>query len=249
MKKPFKFLVEKYLKFITKVIIRRHKPMIVSIAGATNKTFIKDQILKELGEREDIRGNPRSFNTEIGLPLAILFLPSGYSSIFKWCDVLVTGTFIAFFGRNFPKVLVLEMGVDKKGDMKYLLSIVKPDIAVISNVDKSFPDNNCSRDDLAGEMKVLAEAVPKGGHIILNADDERLKEIAHFAKAEVVSYGENADAKIKIKNIRRIQSGEKFKLKFEKKQEQVTIERYGKHNIRAYTAAKLAAEEIKKKRI
>ncbi|MFO7807429.1 MAG: Mur ligase family protein [Candidatus Moraniibacteriota bacterium] len=246
MKRLFKFFVERYLRLITKVILWRHKPMVVSVAGTTNKTFIKNQILKELAEKDNIRGNPRSFNTEIGLPLAILFLPSGSSSIFKWCDILITGTFIAFFSRKFPKVLVLEMGVDKKGDMKYLLSIVKPDIAVISNVDKSFPGNDCSRDVLAQEMKLLAKAIPEKGSVILNADDVRVKKIAKAANSRVILFGKDKDADAKIKNVRRIASGESFTLDFQKIEKNIKIDTYGKHNISAYVAAKIASREIEK---
>ncbi|MFW5885273.1 MAG: Mur ligase family protein [Patescibacteria group bacterium] len=247
MKKIFKFLVEKYLKFITKVLLWRHKPRIVSVAGTTNKTFIKNKILQELKEEGNVRGNPRSFNTEIGLPLAILFLPSGYSSIFKWCDVLITGTWIALFCRNFPKVLVLEMGVNKKGDMKYLLSIVKPDLAVISNINKSFPDNDCWQDDLAEEMKVLVKSVPKEGTIILNADDARVKDLRKNAEGKVILFGEGRDSDAKISGIKRNTSGENFNLSFKNKKKHIKIDLYGKHNIRAQVAAYVAAEEIKRK--
>jgi UDP-N-acetylmuramoyl-tripeptide--D-alanyl-D-alanine ligase len=246
MKKIFKFIVEKYLKFITKILLWRRRPMVVSVAGTTNKTFIKNRILQELKGEKNIRGNRRSFNTEIGLPLAILFLPSGYSSIFKWCDVLITGTWIALFCRNFPGILVLEMGVDKKGDMKKLLSIVKPDIAVVSNINKSFPDNECWQDDLAEEMKRLIEAIPKKGSVILNADDVRVKNLRKSAKGKVILFGEKgSDAK--ISGIKRNTSGENFDLTFKNKKKHIKIDLYGKHNIRAQVAAYLAAEEIKSK--
>lgn len=245
MKKLGRILVEKYLKFITKIVLWRHKPMVVSVAGTTNKTFIKNQIIKEFSENGNVRGNPRSFNTEIGLPLAILFLPSGYSSIFKWCDILITGTFIALFGRNFPRCWSWKMGVNRKRDMKYLLSIVEPSAAVISNINKSFPDNDCLEDDLAKEMQLLVKAVPPAGTVILNADDARVKNLSGEARSKVILFGRDPDAEARIKNIRRTQSGESFDWEFKQEKQSVKLELFGRHNINAYVAAKLAAGEIR----
>ena len=54
MKKIFKFIIERYLKFLTKIIIHRHRPLVVAVAGSSNKTFIKEQILAELKNEEGV---------------------------------------------------------------------------------------------------------------------------------------------------------------------------------------------------
>lgn len=242
MKKIFKLIIERYLKLLTKIIIGRHKPMIIAIAGSSNKTFIKDQILEEFKNEEKVRGNPRSFNTEIGLPLAVLFLPSGYSSIFKWVDILMTGTYISIFKRNFPRILVLEMGVQKKGDMKYLLSIIKPEIAVVSDISGNFSDNKKVIDD---EIARLIRTINSKGKIILNMDHERVRSLAKQAEAEVVFYGTNKEANVKIKNVRKNSDGQSFDLEIKNKKTHQQTELFGMHNIYALVAAKIVSEEIK----
>src|SRR3989339_1143710 len=130
MKNLFKKIIQHYLKLFTKIILWRHKPFIVAVAGSTNKTTTKDYILKFLREKygeKEVRGNPKSYNTEIGLPLAILYLDSGESSALRWLKILVQAKMRALFGRKFPKKLVLELGVEEKGDMKPLLEMVRPD--------------------------------------------------------------------------------------------------------------------------
>jgi UDP-N-acetylmuramyl pentapeptide synthase len=78
MKSFFKQLLKYYLKYITKLVLFIHKPVIIAVAGSTNKTFVRDEIRNILEKKGfSVRANPRSFNTEIGLPLAILDLPSG----------------------------------------------------------------------------------------------------------------------------------------------------------------------------
>lgn len=242
MKKIFKFIIERYLKLLTKIIIYRRKPLIVAVAGSSNKTFIKDQILEELKNEEGVRGNPRSFNTEIGLPLAVLFLPSGYSSIFKWVDVLLAGSYISIFKRDFPRILILEMGVQRKGDMKYLLSIVRPEIAVISDIGQNFADNKKIIDQ---EMSLLVEAVPEGGKVILNMDNSRVRELSKKSKAPVIFFGKNKDSKVKISNIEETSTGQNFALSFNKKKENHKTVFFGIHNIYALVAAKTVASEIR----
>ena len=125
--KLFKKFVQYYLKLFTKIVLWRHKPFIIAVAGTTNKTIVKEYILKFLREKygeKEVRGNPRSYNTEIGLPLAILYLESGESSFWKWWKILIQAKLKALFSRKFPSKLVLELGVEKKGDMEYLLEMV-----------------------------------------------------------------------------------------------------------------------------
>ena len=220
--------------------------MIVAVAGSSNKTFIKDQILAELKNENGVRGNPRSFNTEIGLPLAVLFLPSGYSSIFKWVDILLAGTYISFFKRDFPKILVLEMGVKKRGDMKYLLSIIKPQMAVISDISGNFSDNKSVIDR---EMDQLIRAIPKNGRVILNFDYDRVRNLAKNAKAPVVFYGTEKKADVQILGLKKNPNGDGqiFDLKRDKKKKRFETNLFGVHNVYALVAAKIISEEIKKK--
>ncbi len=241
MKKIVKFIIERYLKLLTRIIIGRHKPLVIAIAGSSNKTFIKDQILEEFKNEEEVRGNPRSFNTEIGLPLAVLFLPSGYSSIFKWVDILLAGTYISFFKRNFPKILVLEMGVQKKGDMRYLLSIIKPKIVVVSDISGNFSDNKKTIDH---EIAVLIRSIALDGEIVLNIDHERVRVLEKQAKAKVIFYGTKKEADVKIKNIRKNFDGQSFDLDINGKKTTQKTELFGMHNIYALVAAKIISDKI-----
>jgi len=244
MKKFFRPVIQYYLKLLTKIVLWRHKPLIIAVAGTTNKTFIKEVVLDELGRGPEVRGNPKSFNTEIGLPLAVLFLPSGYSSLFKWVDVLLTGTCISIFSRKFPKVLVLEMGVDRKGDMNYLLSMVRPTIAIATTIQGDFSQTGASLDDIALELEHLVESVPKQGAVILNNDDLRVKKLKEKSEAKVIIYGTEKDCDAQIESIETLPSGQKFTLLFEGKQDVLEITRPGRHNINAHAVATIVSREL-----
>lgn len=248
MKKILKSIVQFYLKILTKFTLWRHKPLVVAISGTTGKTFTKEAVLEELRKDRflDARGNPRSFNTEIGLPLAVLFLPSGYRSFFRWANILSIGTFSSLLGRKFPKVLVLEMGVDRKGDMDYLLSLVRPKIVILTTIDRSFPDNQATLDDIENEMRKLAESVPQEGLVILNGLDNRVRSLEGSCLSPKIIYGFDEQCQVKIENLKETDCGQAFDLIWEGERERIETAKFGNHTIAALTAAKILAREIKK---
>ena len=242
MKNLFKKIIQHYLKLFTKIILWRHKPFIVAVAGSTNKTTTKDYILKFLREKygeKEVRGNPKSYNTEIGLPLAILYLNSGESSALRWLKILVQAKIRALFGRKFPKKLVLEFGVEEKGDMKYLLEMVRPNVAIVTNIEGSYTYSNSGLEKIFEEMKIMAENIPKDGYILLNADDERVNGLKKHTKAKTFTYGfsENADAR--AENLKTDAQGQTFGFVFQGKKEFVRIKKYGRTNIYAWMVAKV----------
>lgn len=247
MKSFFKKIIQYYLKLLTKFVLWKHKPFIIAVAGSTNKTTVKEYILKFLREKygkNEVRGNPRSYNTEIGLPLAILYLESGESSFWKWLKILTQAKMRALFSRKFPSKLVLELGVEKKGDMEYLLEMVRPSWAVITNIEGSYSDVESNLDEIYEEMKLLVEKLPGDGKLILNFDDERVKSLAEFSKAEKITYGFLDGATAKAFNLKMSVQGQTFDFAFGNKKEPVEIKKYGRHNVYAWMVAKIVKEEL-----
>ncbi len=242
MRNIFKKFVQFYLKLLIKFVLWRHKPFIIAVSGSTNKTTVKDYILKFLREKfgeKEVRGNPRSFNTEIGLPLAILYLDSGESSVFKWLKVLIQAKMLAIFGRKFPSKLVLELGVEEKGDMKTLLEMVRPNIAIITNIEGSYTYSNSNLEEISEEMKLLAQIIPENGYLLLNSDDERVKGLAEFAKAKVITFGFGEGLEARAENLKTDSVGQTFDFAFRGEKEQIRIKKYGRHFVLAWMAAKV----------
>jgi len=247
MKPFFKQIVQFYLKLFTKIILWRFRPFIIAVAGTTNKTVVKDYILKFLREkfgRDEVRGNPRSYNTEIGLPLAILYLESGESSFWKWWKILIQAKLKALFSRRFPSKLVLELGVEKKGDMKYLLEMVRPNWSVLTGIEGNYSDADSNLDEIFQEMKLLAEKLPVSGKLILNWDDEWVKNIAKFTKANTISYGFSKEADARAENLKTTVQGQTFNFVFQGEKESVEIKKYGRHNVYAWMIAKIVKEVL-----
>lgn len=245
MKSIFKKFVQYYLKILTKFVLWRHRPFVIAVAGTTNKTVVKEYILKFLREKygkEEVRGNPRSYNTEIGLPLAILYLESGESSPLAWMKILFSGTAKALFGRKFPSKLVLELGVERRGDMKYLLEIARPSWAVVTGIEGNYSDAQSNLDDIFEETRLLAGKLPSEGKLILNFDDARVKNLTEFSKAEAISFGFSDGVAAGVSNLKATVQGQTFDFAFQNKKESVEIKKYGRHNVYAWMIAKIVKE-------
>ncbi len=241
MKKLFKIFLEIYLLFFSRLAIMIHRPLVIAIAGSTNKSFIKDEINRVLRSRGfDVRSNIKSFNTEIGLPLAILSLPSGYGVFADWVPA-VTGAPKAAISGKFPEILVLEYGISSPGDMKKLIRVAKPRIGIISSITQRYLESFEDMDEVVSEFKILANNIDKAGLLIYNSDNSRLSEIAASSRLKKISIGIEKDADFKVLTLKNTGGRQQYKLKYGGKEMGGEILRPGKHHVYAHLAA-LAVE-------
>lgn len=181
--------------------MKRFKPKIIGITGNVGKTSSKDAIFAALSNSLHIRKNQKSFNSEIGVPLTVLGLQNGYGNFGKWITNIIDG-FLVLFSKKYPEWLVLELGVDHPGDMRYLMKWIKLDIAVFTRF-PSVPvhvEYFNSPKDVINEKKQMLKGLKPDGFVVLNADDEKVLEIKEETKNKVITYGIKNDADIKVSN-------------------------------------------------
>lgn len=117
------------------MIIFVKKPKIIGVTGTAWKTTVSKFVAQFLGasySKEDIGYSQYNYNWEFGLPLTIIWAKSGWKNILLWVWI-----FFVALGRLFqkyPKILVLEYGIDHPNEMDFLLSIAIPDIAIITPI-------------------------------------------------------------------------------------------------------------------
>lgn len=233
MKKICKTILKYYLKYITKLVLLIRKPTVIAIAGSINKGFTKKDVKNKL-EKEGfkVRGNPKNFNTEIGLPLAILNLPSGYNTYKDWLPAIINAPMV-IFQKNFPDYLILTLGTSDEGDMKYLLSIVKPKISVVTDITQRYLEGYNDMDKLVDEYKYLSRETKD--LLILNNDNNRVKNLAEFTKSKVMKVGFGYDSDMVIKEIQKTKKGQDVILNSGKTEEKIQTEKFGPHH--AYSIA------------
>ncbi|HEV2292674.1 MAG TPA: UDP-N-acetylmuramoyl-tripeptide--D-alanyl-D-alanine ligase [Tepidisphaeraceae bacterium] len=151
---------------------RKHmRAKVIGVAGSNGKTSTKYLIHTALGAKLRGSASPKSFNNDIGVPLAI---------------------FPADPNQDY---LVLEMGTNHHGEIKVLTEMALPDIAVITNCGAEHLE---FLDDLMGVRRenatIIAGLNPKG-LLIINGDDRDLVDaVAHYPGKKVMfGFGEQND--------------------------------------------------------
>lgn len=132
---PMNSVLLSILAFLSRMIILRHKPYVIGVTGTVGKTTITTHIaryLKKIYGEEAVMISPYHYNGEYGLPLSILWARTGGKNPFLWLWVLAV--FIKRLLFPYPRYLILEYGIDHPGEMEFLLSIVIPDIAILTPV-------------------------------------------------------------------------------------------------------------------
>lgn len=193
MKTIFKKIIYTILKWEAILVLKRFKPRIIGVAGSVGKTSTKDAIHASLKDFIVIRKNQKSFNSEIGVPLTILGLETGWNNPRIWITNIFAGIKV-LFSKDYPEWLVLEMGTDRPGDMKKLISWISLDYAVFTR----FPnvpvhaEYFAKAQDVNDEDAQMMFGLKKEGVLVLNADDELIAELALKSTFKTLWYGFNA---------------------------------------------------------
>lgn len=138
---------------------------VIAVGGSNGKTSTKYLIDSALCMKLKGSFSPKSFNNNIGVPLAI---------------------FPADPNQDY---LVLELGTNHKGEMPVLTQIAQPDIAVITNCG---PEHLEGLDDLMGvrqeEASIIRGLNPKG-LLVVNGDDPELLEAVSSYPGKRITFG------------------------------------------------------------
>jgi UDP-N-acetylmuramoyl-tripeptide--D-alanyl-D-alanine ligase len=231
MKILFKQLLKYYLKYTTKLALLIHRPKIIAVAGSINKSFAKGIIKKTLLEAGySTRSNPKNFNTEIGLPLAVLSLPSGYNSFRAWLPALLKAPLAIF--KNFPDYLVLSLGTSDPGDMAFLLTIIKPNVVVITDITQRYIESFSDMNLMQKEYRQLVKKLPSSGLLIYNYDNTRTRDLCQFTKAKTLGFGFSKKSDYYIIEHKKVEKGQILNYKNPQgKEKKKEINRFGDHHL------------------
>jgi len=199
--------------------LKKFSGKIIGVTGSMGKTSTKEAIFCVLNSRFKVKRSEKSMNTDFGMLLTILDIESGYSSAPKWAWLLFRAFFHSFY-KETADILLLEMGVDKPGDMAYLTKIVKPDVVVMTNIAPVHLEEGQFKDlkEIFDEKSKVISALKEGGVAILNIDDPFLDGLPKKCKKrKVVTYAKDANADFKAKEISFDENGLKFLIEHEKK--------------------------------
>lgn len=190
------------LKILAKLILKRYRPTIIGITGSIGKTSAKEAIAQILGDKLSYRASFKHCNNEIGVPLTIIGVISPGRNLILWFKVFFQALkLILINDKNYPKILILEMGVNRPGDINYLTDIAPINLALVTTISYSHSEYFGSLNNIKKEKQVLVEKLKSNGLAILNYDNEPTREMKSASPARVLTYGLSIGADLRAQDI------------------------------------------------
>lgn len=193
--------LQKILRFMAVLVLKKYNPRIVSVTGSIGKTSTKEAVFSVLAGKFRVRRNEKNYNNEIGLPLTIIGADSGRHSLWGWLKVFFRWVFIMIFPFEYPEILVLEMGADRPGDIRYLSAFIKSEVGVLTDVSLSHIEFFKNLEAVAREKGTLVRGLAEKNLAALNADNEYVMGLTGDLKASVITYGFSEKADIRATDV------------------------------------------------
>jgi len=178
----------------------------IAVTGSSGKTTTKDMIAQILSKKYKVLKTEGNFNNEIGLPLTIFNLEDTH------------------------QIAVVEMGMNGFGEIRRLKNIVKPQVAVFTNIGVAHIEKLGSRENILKAKTELIEDFKEENVIVLNADDDMLSKIPLQYSSKYYRYGIKS-GEIKACDIEKGEKDIKYTLKYKNLEKEIKLSIPGIHNV------------------
>ncbi len=152
-------------------------PVTIAVTGSVGKTSTKQAIATLLSGIAPTFASRQSFNTLLGLPVALARL------------------------QNEHRFAVLEFGSDRFGEIAQLSTLFPPHIGVITSVGNAHLKSFGSLAGVAQEKGALVEALPCAGWAILNGDNPHVVAMAKQTAAHVITFGQGPQCDLRASDV------------------------------------------------
>lgn len=140
------------LQVLAKYYLEKINPKVISVTGSNGKTTTKDMIAAVLSTQFNVTKTHDNFNNEIGVPMTMLDIEPN------------------------TEVLVVEMGMDRPGQLDFLSHLVEPDIAVITMIGEAHIEFFGTRDKIADAKMEITNGLKEDGIFVYNGDEPLLEQ-------------------------------------------------------------------------
>ena len=152
---------------------RQCAPRVVAVTGSNGKTTVKEMVRAVLETAGPVLATRGNLNNDIGVPLSLLGLRAQHR-----------------FG-------VFELGMNAPGEIAYSAGLAAPDMAVITNAAAAHLEGLGSVAAVAQAKGEIIDALPDGGVLVVNRDDDFFDRWrARAGKRRVVSFGVDSNADV-----------------------------------------------------
>jgi UDP-N-acetylmuramoyl-tripeptide--D-alanyl-D-alanine ligase len=197
---------------------QQHAVQVAAITGSAGKTTTKEMAACILETRARTLKNTGNFNNLIGLPLTLLQLEESHG------------------------LAVLEMGMNRPGEIARLTDIADPNLGLITKIGKAHLEGVGDIMGVARAKVEMLESMSPDGQMILNGDDPILMMVAAPFRKRAIRYGLGSENNLRAEKIENHgRDGTSFDLLYQGKTTHMRINVPGTHQVlNALAAAAIA---------
>jgi UDP-N-acetylmuramoyl-tripeptide--D-alanyl-D-alanine ligase len=174
-------IVDDVLEALTKLGVAaraRSQAKVIAVTGSVGKTGTKEMLRLALSTAGEVHASPASFNNHWGVPLSLARLPLS------------------------AEFAVFEIGMNHAGEITPLTKMVRPHVAIVTNVEAVHLEYFESVEAIAdAKAEIFTGLVPGGFFAVINADSPhyaRLREAAEKTDAQIQTFGEARGANARL---------------------------------------------------
>lgn len=209
--------IEEGLEKIVNMVVEKIEVPIIAVTGSTGKTTTREILATILSLKGRVLNSDRNYNT-------------------LWGNAQLLSQ---YDGHEY---VVLEMGMDRAGEIAWQCRAINPDIGILLNVGHVHALQLGGIENVYLAKKELADYLSKERRpLVLNVDDERLKRVAGEYEGRLITVGSGM-SDYNISNVSVTESGTSFILKYMEREDEYTLPILGKGYV--YNAAAAIATAI-----
>ncbi|MGG7535185.1 UDP-N-acetylmuramoylalanyl-D-glutamyl-2,6-diaminopimelate--D-alanyl-D-alanine ligase [Rhizobium sp. 12,4] len=156
----------------------RSRAKIIAVTGSVGKTTTKEMLRHVLSPSGKVHASVASFNNHWGVPLTLARMPDDTD-----------------YG-------VFEVGMNHPGEIRPLVAMIRPDVAVITTIAPAHLGNFKSIKEIAAAKAEIFEGLEPGGHVVLNRDNDQFNFLDRTAQSlgieHIHSFGQHAKAEFRL---------------------------------------------------
>ncbi|MDY6852381.1 MAG: UDP-N-acetylmuramoyl-tripeptide--D-alanyl-D-alanine ligase [Thermodesulfobacteriota bacterium] len=199
--------------------LRQRQPLkVLAVTGSNGKTTTKEMLVKIISRKYKTLATKGNFNNLVGLPLTMFGL------------------------RPRHRAAVLEMGMNRPGEIARLTEIARPDVGLVTNIG---PAHIEKLGDLRGVARAKGElyaGLKDKAVAVVNQDDPLVTEMAGAFGGEKLTFGFSRQAQVHVRGLRlRGLKGSTFEIVTPSGPAQISFSLLGRHNVANALAAAAGA--------
>ncbi len=196
---------------------RKFRLTVIAVTGSNGKTTTKEMIYRVISSRFNTLKSHGSFNNHIGVPLTLLEINQDHEAV------------------------VLEIGMNHKGEIAALTEIAAPDIGVITGVGPAHLEFFDGIDGIVAAKCELFETMEKGKTAVVNADFPELYERVKRYPLELITFGRSEHCRYRATGVRVKEKDTLFRLN---DSYDFRLNIIGEHNVYNALAAIIVGERL-----